>query len=304
MSLVLRASNVPHLKTTFGEAREYYVTIAYQAATEKVKKKKTKGVEVEGQTVVWNETLDALSVPFFFSVSFIQLKVPFSSVQPSSRLKLCLYAKKRWPQKDLLIGTHEISIPESKSGPSVHDKSLSIRLTQRLLHVDISFLLGNGNGQTRQSTQPVTLYLTIIVSANRISPGLPPSIPTEGDNTLAEEVTQPTIAPDSGGPDQSTEPEHTLPPTSQLPVQSSTPVPQDQGEMAPVEQVQISLDLAEKAKKSIGTSNTWGGVVGRIKWLMDTLAPIAGVRVIFVCLPSLSRPPVLSSIRWHRWRIV
>ena len=74
--------------------------------------------------MVWNETLDALSVPIFFSMSSIRLKVPFSSVQPSSRLILCLYEEKRWPQQDLLIGTHEISIPESKSGPSVHDKIL------------------------------------------------------------------------------------------------------------------------------------------------------------------------------------
>ena len=28
--------------------------------------------------------------------------------------------------------------------------------------------------------------------------------------------------------------------------------------------------------------NTWDEVVGRIKWVLDTLSPVAGVRVIFV----------------------
>jgi hypothetical protein len=62
-----------------------------------------------------------------------------------------------------------------------------------------------------------------------------------------------------------------------------------------VEQAQIGHDLAEKAKKSIGPSNSWGGVVGRIKWLMDTLAPIAGVRVIFV-LSSFTNPTSRSQL--------
>lgn len=143
-----------------------------------------------------------------------------------------------------------------------------------------------------------------MVPANMISPSVPPNLPTEGDHTLAEEVTQSTTAPDSGGPDRSTEPEHPLPPTSQPPVQSSNTVPQDQGEMALVERAQISLNLAEEAKKSIGPSNSWGDVVGRIKWVMDTLAPIAGVRVIFVLSSFLKPTPVHSSIRLHRWRIV
>jgi len=146
------------------------------------------------------------------------------------------------------------------------------------LHVDISFVLGDGNGLARQSTQPVTLYLTINVQANRPSPGIPPNIPTEGGNTPAEDVS--TSAPDSMGPDQYTKSKHPLSPTDQLPVQGNTPTPQDQAEMSLVDQAQISLDLAEEAKKSIGPSNTWGGVVGRIKWLMDTLSPIAGLHPI------------------------
>jgi hypothetical protein len=55
---VLRALNVPLIKTIFGGKREYIVTIAYQ--TTKKKTKKTKSVQIEGQAAVWNQTLDAL----------------------------------------------------------------------------------------------------------------------------------------------------------------------------------------------------------------------------------------------------
>ena len=57
--LVLRARNVPHIKTIFGVKREYFVTIAYRAITKKTKKR-TKSVQIEGQTAVWNQRLDAL----------------------------------------------------------------------------------------------------------------------------------------------------------------------------------------------------------------------------------------------------
>ena len=115
------------------------------------------------------------------------------------------------------------------------------------------------------------------------SPGLPPNIPTEGDDAPAGEVLEPTTAPDSKGVGQSTEPEHSLPPPGHLPVDEGvTSMPQDRGEMSLVDEAQTSLDLAEQAKKSIDRSNTWAGVVGRIKWVMDTLSPVAGVRVIFV----------------------
>jgi hypothetical protein len=125
------------------------------------------------------------------------------------------------------------------------------------------------------------------VPTNRTSTSVPPVTPAEGDNTPAEDDTAPTATADSKGPDQTTEPEHPLPPpTGRLPVQSSTPVPQDQGETSLIEKAQIGLVRADKVGKSIEGSDTWEGVVGRVKWLMDTLSPVAGVRVIFV-LPSL-----------------
>jgi hypothetical protein len=54
--LVLRALNVPHIETLLGVKRKFFVTVAYRAT----KKRRTKSVQIEGQTAVWNQTLDAL----------------------------------------------------------------------------------------------------------------------------------------------------------------------------------------------------------------------------------------------------
>ncbi len=59
-------------------------------------------------------------------------------------------------------------------------------------------------------------------------------------------------------------------------------MPQDQGETSLAEKAQIDLDRADEVKKSIDRSNTWEGAVGKIKWVMDTLSPVADVRVTFV----------------------
>jgi hypothetical protein len=128
--------------------------------------------------------------------------------------------------------------------------------------------------------------LGIIVPGNVTDPGFPPSIPAEGDDTPAGEVLEPTTATDSKALGQSTELEHPFPLPDHLPVEGVTPMPQDQGEMSLVKEAHMNLDLAEQTKKSIDRSNTWEGVVGRIKWVMNTLSPVAGVRVIFV-LPFL-----------------
>jgi hypothetical protein len=120
------------------------------------------------------------------------------------------------------------------------------------------------------------------VSTNRASTSIPPSVPTEAVGNPAEEVPTPTVALDSGGPAQPIKPERPLPPTDLLPIQSGTSMPQDRGEISLVKDAQIGLDRADEVEKSIDRSDTWEGVVGRIKWLMDTLSPVAGVRVIFV----------------------
>ncbi len=71
-----------------------------------------------------------------------------------------------------------------------------------------------------------------------------------------------------------------------------------QAEMSPTEKAQISLRRADEVKKPIDRKNTWKRAVSRIKWVMDTVSPIAEVRAIFTSASprlsrlSLSDPPV------------
>ncbi len=53
--LVLRAHNIPHIKRPFGRKRRFFVTV-----TGLVTKKKTETVQIDEQTVHWNQTLGAL----------------------------------------------------------------------------------------------------------------------------------------------------------------------------------------------------------------------------------------------------
>ena len=59
--------------------------------------------------------------------------------------------------------------------------------------------------------------------------------------------------------------------------------------MSPTDDPLITLRRADEAMKLIDRSNTWESAVGRIKWVMDTLGPIAEVRVISFCL-SFTEP--------------
>ncbi|KAH9028780.1 hypothetical protein EDB85DRAFT_2276308 [Lactarius pseudohatsudake] len=80
---VIRARNVPYIKTTFGGKRESFLTIAHGATAKKTKKqskKRTKSVHIDGRTA------------------------------PSSRPILRLYAK-RSRKSDILCRTHETVIP-------------------------------------------------------------------------------------------------------------------------------------------------------------------------------------------------
>ncbi|KAH9021836.1 hypothetical protein EDB85DRAFT_1998457 [Lactarius pseudohatsudake] len=122
---VLRAHNVPHIKNRFGGKTRFYVTIAYKTVT-----KKTEGVQIEGQTLQWDQKLDAFN--------FAQ--------PPSSCLTLCLYAKSL-ARRDILIGKYEIPVEPQ---------------------INVPFVLSNGDGQAGQSTQAVTLDLTISVSMKSI----------------------------------------------------------------------------------------------------------------------------------------
>ncbi|KAH8977265.1 hypothetical protein EDB92DRAFT_1891264 [Lactarius akahatsu] len=103
-----------------------------------------------------------------FLNAIFRLRVLVSSVQPSSRLKLQLHAK-RFLHHDILVGTHDILLP---LGPTS----------------DLSFDLSKGNNkQAGQSTQPVTVYLKVIVSGNATSsPGDTTDLVSEANNPPTE----------------------------------------------------------------------------------------------------------------------
>ena len=145
---------------------------------------------------------------------------------------------------------------------------------------DIPCVLENDVGEAARSTQPVTLYITV----NITSPNLynsPPSIPTEDHDSPAEEATIP-------GGIQFPAAEPPLPLPHHLSVQTGSPMPQCPEGVSPTEDFLFALDRANEAMKVIvpfDRSTTWERAVERINWVMDTLSPIAEVRVMpFCCL--------------------
>ena len=147
-----------------------------------------------------------------------------------------------------------------------------------ILHADVPFSLSNGDGKDGQSMQPITLYLTMTVSTTMASPIL------LGDEAPAEGATRPSMSPDSGGPIQSTAPDPLLPLPDHFSVEIGVPTSHSQAEVSPTEDPVIALRRADEAMKPIDRSNTWEMAVERINWVMDTLSPIAGVRVTSLCL--------------------
>ena len=92
-----------------------------------------------------------------------------------------------------------------------------------------------------QSTQPITLYITVNIT--------PPNLDNKSSNLPTKDADSPTE------------------------------------EMSPAgtEDAGFALHRADEAMKQIvptGRSNAWERAAGRIKWVMDTLSPIAEVRVI------------------------
>ncbi|KAH9023565.1 hypothetical protein EDB83DRAFT_1988878 [Lactarius deliciosus] len=165
-------------------------------------------------------------------------------LQPSTPLILRLYAE-RFARRDILIGTHEMIPVESK--------------------IDTPFVLTNGDGQAGES---VTLYLTVIVS-----PDLPINAPIIrltkiNDSSVAQESTNPTRSIITTGP------ETISPPTDPLPSsEMNTPIPPAADRR--VSPAVSALHSAGEAMARIDLSNKWEGTLGRIKWVTDTVSPVA-----------------------------
>ena len=103
-------------------------------------------------------------------------------------------------------------------------------------------------------------------------------VPTENDDSPAKEVTIPGLI-------QSLTREHPLPLSHHQLVETGNIVPQSREEISPTttKNPRFALHQADESIKRIvpiDGSNTWERAVGRIKWVMDTLGPIAEVSVI------------------------
>jgi hypothetical protein len=140
---------------------------------------------------------------------------------------------------------------------------------------DIPCVLGNDVGEAAQSTQPVTLYITVNITPPNLY-NSPPSIPTEDDDSPAEEATIPGRVQFPAAEPSLSLPQH-------LPVQTGTPMLQSREGMSPAEDFLFVLDRANEAMKlivPIDRSTTWERTVEKINWVMDTLSPIAEVRLM------------------------
>ncbi len=70
------------------------------------------------------------------------------------------------------------------------------------------------------------------------------------------------------------------PPTDHLPGEVTTsmlPAADDNARMSPAKN---ALRNADEAMTAINLSNTWEGALERIKWVMDTVSPVAEVRAM------------------------
>ncbi len=152
--------------------------------------------------------------------------------------------------------------------------------------VDVAFVLSNGDGQAGRSVQPVILYLTITVSANATSHPILPinptnAVATEVDVSPMEQATKPTMAQDSIETTPSVvaaAPEPLSPPTDHVPIETSTPIPPVPDVRAAMSPAENALHDADEATKAIDLPSTWEDAVVRIKWVMDTVSPVTGVR--------------------------
>ena len=100
-------------------------------------------------------------------------------------------------------------------------------------------------------------------------------MPTDDPGSPAEEAPIP-------GRTQPASPEHPSPLSHHQPTEAGGNKSQSREDVpfAGTKDLHLALDQADQAMRQIDRSNTWQGAVGRIKWVMDTLSPIAEVRVI------------------------
>jgi hypothetical protein len=157
-------------------------------------------------------------------------------------------------------------------------------------------VLGNDLGGAARSTQPVTLHIRVNITPPTLY-NSPPSIPTADGSSPAEEA---PIA----GRIQAPSPEHPLALSHHQPVEAgNNKQSREEAPSTSTKDLRSALDRADDAMKQMDRLNTWKGAVGRVKWVMDALSPIAEVRII--PLMSLAELTSTFSITHpQRWRTV
>ena len=73
-------------------------------------------------------------------------------------------------------------------------------------------------------------------------------------------------------------PEPLSPPTDHVPIETSSHIPSEPDVQAAMSPAEDALQDADTATKAIDLTNAWEGAVERIKWVIDTVSPVAGVR--------------------------
>ncbi len=125
--------------------------------------------------------------------------------------------------------------------------------------------------------RPVTLYLTVSVPPNT------PFHPGKHDLVGAGEAIKPSMTQDSMIPTRSTVAAGFETPSSakdHLPGEITTSMPPVADVSAGMSPAENALRNADEAMTTINLSNTWEGALERIKWVMDTLNPVAEVRTM------------------------
>ena len=161
--------------------------------------------------------------------------------------------------------------------------------------VDVPFVLANGDIKAGQLIEPITLYLTFVVS-NTASP---PALPIDATNLQSTEANALTpreatnyVAHDPADIVRSTvvtERGTFTPPTDNLD-HPSTHMSSVADPRVDIPSAENALEIANKAVTAINISDTWEGALGRIKWVMDTVSPVSEVRYsVYLCYPLLTR---------------
>ncbi len=125
--------------------------------------------------------------------------------------------------------------------------------------------------------QPVTLYLTVSVSPNTTSH------PGKRDLVGAGEAIKPSMTQDSMISTRPTVAASSETPSSakdHLPGEITTSMPPAADGSAGMSPAENALRSADGAVVAIDLSNTWEGALERIKWVMDTVSPVAEVRAM------------------------